>query len=148
MPGNYQLERAKEYQLICDQELNRFSKVNSSRPLVYVRHEHHPKSRTEWETFYTYWGGALISGSEGAAFMDAELLRVKIRPEDIRMVLQDGRLFCDGVVGDSLINNPDERTKIVTSWLEEVDRIERGRLEQEGRRGEESVTRDLPLLVC
>ena len=120
----YKFERGKPYELIMNLEINRFNLVDPERPVIYVRKEKLTKPEGEWETFYTYFGGVFIDSSDGLALMDGELVRARINVNDLRMV-RGNKIFCDGEVSSFRLNNPEERTSNVQSWLEEVDAIQR-----------------------
>jgi len=89
---------------------------------IYVRRELFPKSKTEWETFYDVIGGTKIQSSEGLVIRGGILRRIRIPADSIRSLVF-GNVISSGELVTKLIQDPDNRTPLVESWLEEVKEL-------------------------
>jgi len=87
----------------------------------YVRQETFRDGK-KWETFFSYFGGCLLNSSEGLVVMDGILQRIRIPAKGVR-VDEKGKVSFEGELVSRLIVEPTTRTKLVTSWLEEVEEI-------------------------
>jgi len=110
------LERGETYHLDTD------SPFYTGHGVTYVRKEKF-KDGSEWETFYSYVGGTLLSCSEGLVRMDGTLQRLRIPANNIQGISR-GVVRFNGELVSRLIQDPSARTPLVESWLKEVEEIQ------------------------
>ena len=90
---------------------------------IYVRREEFPKSKTTWETFYSFLGGINLACSEGVVNMDGILQRIRIPANSIQRV-EDNVIYSEGELVTKLVQDPDNRPPIVHSWLQEIQTMQ------------------------
>ena len=96
--------------------------------LNYVRREEIPSTGEEWETFYTSLGGYILNSSEGLIGFDGVLVRARIPVKSILGVVERTIVSFGDSSGDlvtKLIQDPENRTPLVESWIKEVEKMTR-----------------------
>ncbi len=126
----YKLDRGKNYTFVladsakvCSGGDARIVRLGLSAR--YVTRQTLPFTGGDWETFFTYFGGTRIPGSEGIVCMDGILMRVRVPADGITRIEGD-RIFVDGELVTKLIfDDNHDRTPLVKKWLDKVRAIEK-----------------------
>jgi hypothetical protein len=124
---NYQLDRGRNYSLVLSGSVKEHPGWGAVPTGVlkarYVMYQNLPSTGRYWETFFTYFGGTEINGSEGIVRTEGILMRVRVPAEGIVSVKR-GRVAVNGELVTRLIIE-NTHTPAVQEWLREVEDIEK-----------------------